>query len=387
MSNPAILRGITWGHTRGLVPMQATAQRFAELHPGVEIHWEKRSLKQFEEYPIERLAESYDLLVIDHPFTGYAAEHGIFLPLDDWLPGDFLADQARHSVGSSHVSYTWNRRQWALAIDAAAPVSAWRPDLLLRRGLPAPTTWPEVLALARQGGLEIPAAPIYCLMYFYGFCLAAGATPATSESCIVERSAGEWALATLRELLALCPTACLARSPIQSLELLASAENETLAYCLFPYGYSNYARDGYAAHPLVFGEVPTHNPGIPLTTTLGGTGLAISARTVHPRLAADYAAFVASESIQRTLYTRSGGQPGHRAAWLDEQNNRLTRDFFRQTLPTHDRAFLRPRHPGYLHAFQEPAGPVVHRCLRGEIEPRTALQELDRLHTHSLSVT
>ena len=37
------LRGITWNHTRGYLPMAATAQRFSEMHPGVSIHWEKRS--------------------------------------------------------------------------------------------------------------------------------------------------------------------------------------------------------------------------------------------------------------------------------------------------------------------------------------------------------
>jgi len=32
-----VLRGITWGHSRGYLPLVAAAQRFAELHPGVEI--------------------------------------------------------------------------------------------------------------------------------------------------------------------------------------------------------------------------------------------------------------------------------------------------------------------------------------------------------------
>ncbi len=30
------LKGITWNHTRGLLPMVATSQRFTELHPEVE---------------------------------------------------------------------------------------------------------------------------------------------------------------------------------------------------------------------------------------------------------------------------------------------------------------------------------------------------------------
>jgi hypothetical protein len=41
------LKGITWNHSRGLLPMVATAQRFSELYPNVNITWEKRSLQQF----------------------------------------------------------------------------------------------------------------------------------------------------------------------------------------------------------------------------------------------------------------------------------------------------------------------------------------------------
>ncbi len=377
------LRGITWGHTRGLVPLQATAQRFSEVRPDVEIVWEKRSLRQFEEFPIQQLAETHDLLVIDHPFIGFAAEHGIFLPLDEWLPREFISDQERNSVGASHSSYVWDKHLWALAIDAAAPVAAWRPDLLQARHDSVPMTWNEVLTLADSGAVEVPGAPINCLMNFLGLCATAGEAPFTGQDRVVGEDTGVWALERLSELMALCPAEGLDRNPIQSLELLASVANTRQAYCLFPYGYSNYAGDGYADHALKFGDVPLVSAGRPLITTLGGTGLAISARTSQPRLAADYAAFVASGRTQRTLYARSGGQPGHRSAWVDHENNRLTRDYFRATLPTLDRAFVRPRYAGFLPGFQESAGPIVHRCMRGKLTPRTALAELDALYAGS----
>jgi len=51
-----LLRGITWNHTRGLLPMVATAQRFQELNPGVEIRWEKRSLQEFADAPVDQLS-------------------------------------------------------------------------------------------------------------------------------------------------------------------------------------------------------------------------------------------------------------------------------------------------------------------------------------------
>lgn len=380
------LRGMTWAHTRGYLPLVATAQRFQELHPDVEIIWEKRSLRDFEEFPVQTLAERYDLLVIDHPFIGYAARHGVFLPLDDLLPSSFLQEQASGSVGGSHASYRWEGRQWALAIDAATPVAAWRPDLLTTLELALPATWTETLALARAGHVEVPAAPINCLMNFYGLCVAAGDTPFLRPDVVVGRDAGRDALARLRELVAACDPACLARNPIQSLDHLASAANTRAAYCLFPYGYSNYSQEGYAGHVLRFGDLPALHPGgPPLTTTLGGTGLALSARTRHVALAADYARFVAAPETQRTLYARAGGQPGHRAAWLDAENNRRSLDYFSATLPALDRAFVRPRHAGYLHHFQEPAGPVVHAHLQGELSAHTALEQLNRLHAASLA--
>ena len=81
--------------------MVATAQRFMELHPHVDIRRKVRSLQEFADYPIEELAKRFDLLVIDHPSTGQVAEHDALLPLDDYLPRRFLQDQARNSVGRS----------------------------------------------------------------------------------------------------------------------------------------------------------------------------------------------------------------------------------------------------------------------------------------------
>src|SRR5437870_3634207 len=101
------LTGITWDHSRGYLPMVATAQRFHETHPEVEIVWQKRSLQEFADAPIQKLAETFDLLVLDHPFVGSAAAHTVLLPLDEHLPADFLADQAGNSVGPSHPSYLY----------------------------------------------------------------------------------------------------------------------------------------------------------------------------------------------------------------------------------------------------------------------------------------
>jgi len=364
--------------------MVATAQRYSELNPEVQIVWERRSLKDFEEFPIEQLAGTYDLLVIDHPFVGYAADHGVFAPLDDWLPAEFLAEQAASAVGASHASYQWAGKQWALAIDTATPVAAWRPDLMNAHGLQLPATLSDVITLARAGHLELPAAPINCLMTFYGLCIAAGEAPFQKAYCVVSTDTGMVALAWLQLLISLCAPEALARNPIQSLDLLASRNNQRTAYCLFPYGYSNYAQEGYADHPLSFGDLPSATVGQPhLTTTLGGTGLALSARSAHLTQAADYARYVAAPETQRTLYARSGGQPGHRSAWLDPENNRRTGGYFQSTLPALDRALLRPRYAGYLHGFQQLAGPVLHQGVQGKKDLKETLQELDLLYVAS----
>ena len=137
------LKGITWNHTRGLLPMLATAQQFEETHPEIAVRWEKRSLQAFADAPLSELTQRFDLLVIDHPSIGEAATQGLLLPLDEYLPADFLADQAQNSVGQSHASYTYDGHQWALAIDAATPIAGWRPDLMERAKATVPSTWSE----------------------------------------------------------------------------------------------------------------------------------------------------------------------------------------------------------------------------------------------------
>jgi len=231
--------------------------------------------------------------------------------------------------------------------------------------------------------VEVPAAPINCLMDFFSLCLAHGAVPCAGPDAVVAPAAGRAALAALRELLALCDQGVWSRNPINSLDLLAATGNTQAAYCLFPYGYSNYARPGYAAHRLEFGDTPLYG-GRPLRTVLGGTGLGVSALRPHRAAALDYAQYCASAEIQRTVYTPAGGQPGHRSAWLDPENNRLAGDYFRRTLPVLDRAWLRPRHAGYLD-FQEKAGHVVHAALRGELSADAALERLDTLHRAGLA--
>ena len=375
------LRGIAWDHSRGFTPMVATAQRYGELHPTVEITWQKRSLQAFADAPIETLAETFDLLVIDHPFAGFAARHDVLLDLNHALPPAALAALAAGSTGASHASYEFDGRRCALAIDAATPVAGWREDRLARHGLRPPETWEELLELARHGFVAVAGIPVDCLMNFFMFCHAQGEEPCATRERIVSPDTGLAALAMQQELMRLLPAATWGRNPIRVWDHLASADG-TAAYCPFAYSYSNYARAGYAAHVLRFGRPPAYR-GRPLRPTLGGTGIAVSARCRHPKAALDYARQVVEATWQRTLYFDSGGQPAHLEAWTDAEVNRRANGFFHDTLAAMEDSWVRPRYAGYLQ-FQDQGGTIVRDFLTGRHDARATLSALETSYRASL---
>ncbi len=360
-NNLTTLRGITWGHSRGYTPMVATAQRFSELNPNVRIDWEKRSLQEFADKPIAELAKAYDLLVIDHPWSGFAAASGVLEPLQNWLSDEFLEDQAVNSVGQSHKSYEYDGKQWALAIDAATPVSAYRKDLLNANGLEVPRTWEDVIEVGKKGLLACSAIPLDVYGNFLNLCATDGAEIFANEEEVVDRAAGLLALERLKEMMSYVPDRFYEMNPIAALEEMS--QEDCCAYNPYVYGYSNYSRVGYAKRIVHFGDVIATRDGLPGRTMLGGTGLAISVECKSKAIAAKYVEYVGMPSTQCGLAFYSGGQPGHRSAWLSEECNAFSSDFFRDTLGVLDRAFVRPRYSGYLE-FQDEAGFPIHDFLR-----------------------
>lgn len=371
------LKGITWGHSRGITPLLALAQRYNELHPGVDISWRKRTLQEFADFPIEKLTEEYDLLIIDHPWVGCAAATNCVLDLSQHLPKEYLAEQEKHSVGYSHLSYAYGGGQWALAIDAATPVASYRADLT---GTDIPSKWEDVLSLARKGKVAVAAIPIDILMNFYTFCIALGEKPFQRKDEVVSAAIGKEAIETMKELYGVIDRRLFKFNPIAVAEWMSSSND--IWYCPFAYGYSNYSRSGYAKYLLHYTDVVSFN-NTPLLTTVGGTGLSVSAFSKHKEAALDFTQWAVSPLCQQTMYVQHGGQPGHLLAWQDTLANQLTHDYFTNTLPTLQRGYIRPRYNGYLH-FQDHAGDPLQQCLLHNGNPADALEKMNNIYRESL---
>jgi multiple sugar transport system substrate-binding protein len=379
------LEGITWDHERGRDPLLATAERF-EAGTGIRVNWTARSLQAFADAPIPVLAERYDLLVLDHPHLGEIVPTGALLPLDDLLDRDFIADQARSSVGPSHASYEWDGHLWALAIDAAGHVSAYRPDLLERLGVEVPETWDDVLVVneaARAAGMSIslPNKAVDTLASLLTLLANSGTDPYQDGEQLAPRSVAVEKLVLLAHLTEAGPSEAFAWNPILLLEHMA--EHDDVAYCPILFGYSNYSRPGFRRSLVRFRPVPSAGLG-PCGGVIGGAGLSVSSRCRELEAARAYAEYVASPEVQRTLYVEAGGQPGHREAWIDPHANELSRSYFADTLPGLDAGYLRPRYEGAL-LVQNDGGKMVWESLRSGGDPSDLLDRLDGLYRRSLA--
>ncbi len=365
-----VLRGMTWEHARGHDSMVASAGEYTRL-TGVRVEWEFRSLQAFADEPLEHLAASYDLLVIDHPHIPLAADQGILAPLDGVGHDDRLEVLAEQSVGRSHESYRHHGHQYGLASDAAAQVAALRPDLLEA----PPRDWPEVLELARRGVVVWPAKPIDAFSSLVSVAANNGTPPATVPGVFLTEDAAAPVLACLRELAAHVPDWCFTANPIRVAEALADGDRWAYAPLLF--GYTNYARVGYRPRRLRYVDIPAGREGVS-GSLLGGAGIAVSAQARDLDAARAFAFWVASAEVQAGVYYAAGGQPGNAVAWEDEAVNQDCWDFFTGTRATLEGAYVRPRTAGYL-TFQDQASPWVTEALQGGMDDATLVRRLNDL--------
>lgn len=369
------LKGMTWSHPRGHDPMVACSALY-KAETGVEIEWDKRSLQDFESYPVEELARTYDLIVIDHPHVGQITKESCLEPLDI---GDREAEfdaMARASVGGSFPSYNWQGRQWAFPIDAATQVQAFRDDL----ADPA-ETWDDVLELAEQGGVLLPLRPPHSLMTFYTLSANLMAPCATSGNVLVDVKKGAKAFDMIAELAALIDPVCYDMDPIAVFERMAE-EDSTIACSPLIYGYVNYAMSGFRPSVLTFTDIPEAGIIGPAGSALGGTGIAVSAFSKAKPEAIDFAYWIASGDVQKGLYASSGGQPGHAAAWEDDVVNDETGEFYRGTRATLEASWVRPRHDGYM-GFQQAASDRINAGLRAGEKGEIVVADLNRMFKES----
>ena len=101
-----VLRGMTWTHPRRYDPLVACSKLWRNK-TGVSIEWDKRSLQDFEAYPVEELSQRYDLIVIDHPHVGQGTREGCLKPFDDPARAAEREVLERASIGPSYASYLW----------------------------------------------------------------------------------------------------------------------------------------------------------------------------------------------------------------------------------------------------------------------------------------
>jgi multiple sugar transport system substrate-binding protein len=371
------LRGMTWDHRRAIDPLIGTAPLFKSLHPHVEVEWSSRPLSGFEFTSVDGLAAAYDLIILDHPFMGEVAVSQSLVPLD----GVVALDENRF-VGPSLASYRMDGKLWALPVDAACQVSVMRPDLMEGLDAAPPVDWRELLALgvkAKRKGLRLAIGlkGVHSLMTFFTLMANLGSPCAINRgAAFADPRAAREALDLLRGLLQLCPPQSLDWNSIALHDQMVARDD--LVFCPAVYCYATYA-EADQRRPLRFHNFPGLNG--PAGSTIGGTGLGISARTRHRAEALDYVRFAAGRAGRdaQRAFAMHHGQPARREAWEDAAINQRFGGCYRETLATMDAAWIRPRYQGYL-AFQAAGGELVEAYLRGHITNDRLLAELQRLH-------
>jgi multiple sugar transport system substrate-binding protein len=371
------LRGITWDNPRGYAPLVATSEAFSKLRPNIKIVWKKRSLKEFGDYPIEKLVKLYDIILIDHPFVGQAYKNNLLVPLEEYLNEEFLKVQENESVGKSYESYRYNGKQLALPIDAAALVSAAKTEEIKEIGLSIPRTFNEIFEFAyklpKNRFVAIPMCPtdIWCL--FLTLCAQIGGENFFDISRGIPERVGLKAIRDIISLKTVAHPDSINMNPINVLDKMA--DEDDIIYSPFLFGYINYSKKGWRKKKVEFFDAPLKK-GSKISTVLGGVGIAVSTYSKNIKEAVEYIKYVTTPDIQKGIYFKSGGQPGQLSAWESETINAETNNFFKNTITTMRMAYMRPRIPKWNY-FQETSSNIIHKGVSQNIRPETIVEEVN----------
>jgi multiple sugar transport system substrate-binding protein len=347
------LRGLTWDHPRAYRPLQA----FAAHCPDIAVSWDRQSLADFEARPIATLAQSYDLMIIDHPGLGAALAAHALQPLDQLVPAGQLAAWQAGSAGPTWASYTISGQQWAIPIDAATQVSVFRPGLLDA----VPRDWAEVPALARRHRTALCLGGPHAFLTLLAMCASARSGPPAGPELLPPAAAAA-ALGILRAVWAAADQELSSADPIAVHEALAAG---TVAYCPLAYGYASYARPAAGRHALAWADAPTFGSARP-GSVLGGTGLAVSARRrPDPAGVRGFLTAFLAPDVQAGLVPAHGGQPAQAAAWDSAAVDQAWGGYYRAVRRSLDAAWVRPRADGWI-ALQDQASALVRAAITGQ---------------------
>ena len=157
--------------------------------------------------------QRYDLIVLDHPHLGDAVAAGCLVPLESVFAAEEIAAWAAASVGRSFASYRYAGKYWALPLDAATQVAAFRSELL--QDEPPPATWDAVITLAQRRPVCLSLAGPHAALTFMSICTALGEPPASKDSDqFVNSGVGTEALAIMAAIHGHVTRLALGKNPI-----------------------------------------------------------------------------------------------------------------------------------------------------------------------------
>lgn len=379
------LKGIAWDHPRGYEPLIAASNEFSKRNPNVSIKWDIRSLKEFGDMPIEDLIGKYDFITIDHPYMGQANANHLLVNLKDHISKEILVEHEKLSVGPSYHSYNYNDQLFALPIDAAALVAAYRKDILSDIGLlDLPKTRIELIDFYKKLPYGMKSAWALCPTDFWcaflTICAQDGGRNFIKDYRI-NTVVGSNALDKIKRHLEYIHPESINWNPIQILDRMG--DGDEIVYAPYLFGYTNYSREGYCKNKVHFTNSPS-NPQHDISTILGGVGLALSANSKNVDTAVQFIDFVASPEVQEGIYIQEAGQPGNLKAWKSQKNNDLCSNFFSSTLKTMENAYVRPQHPMW-NSFQERGADLLHAGVLKNVDSVILMKELNELYQSVVS--
>lgn len=356
-------RGLTWDHPRGYNALAAAAAQADTL----SLSWDKHPLEGFESHPIGDLCARYDLVVLDHPHVGEAVAADCLVSIENLFGADEIAAWRAAVAGPSLASYHYAGRHWALPLDAATQVMAYRRESVV---LP-PLEWAQLPAFAQDHAVALSLAGPHAILSFQSICGALGVDPAAPRDAFMDRAVAREAYGLMAALTGEVTRKARALNPIAMLGAIERGEGIDL--CPLIYGYVNYATRGVG-----FANAPA-GPGGRIGSTLGGTGIGISKRCEVTSALLDHLRWLMSDAVQRGFIPQHDGQPALRSAWTDDAVNTGTGGFFAATLATIEAALLRPRHDGAI-PFQTAASTRLRAGLLDGDAADPVLDELETLY-------